>query len=48
MREMFVTIRFADRRLDVPLSQLEVLATKGETCGAVDNWRYWVAMGYKF
>lgn len=31
MREMFVTIHLADRRLGVPLSQLEVLAAKGET-----------------
>lgn len=48
MREMFVLIRFAGRKLGVPLSQLEVLAAKGETSDAVDDWRYWVAMGYEF
>ena len=48
MREMFVLIRFAGRKLGVPLSQLEVMAAKGETCEAVDDWRYWVAMGYEF
>ena len=48
MREMFVLIRFAGRKLGVPLSQLEVLAAKGETREAVDDWRYWVAMGYEF
>mgnify|MGYP001573519599 CR=1 FL=1 len=48
MREMFVLIRCAGRKLDVPLSQLEVLAAKGETCEAVEDRRYWVAMGYEF
>ena len=48
MREMFVLIRFAGRKLGVPLSQLEVLAAKGETREAVEDWRYWVAMGYEF
>src|SRR5450759_2348075 len=48
MREMFVLIRFAGRKLGVPLSQLEVLAAKGETSDSVDDWRYWVAMGYEF
>ena len=46
--EMFVLIRVAGRKLGVPLSQLEVLAAKGETREAVDDWRYWVAMGYEF
>ena len=48
MREIFVLIEFAGRKLGVPLSQLEVLAAKGETRDAVDDWRYWVAMGYEF
>jgi hypothetical protein len=48
MREMFVTIRFAGRKLGVPLSQLEVAEVKSETREAVDDWRYWVAMGYEF
>jgi len=48
MRKMFVLIRFAGRKLGVPLSQLEVLAAKGETREAVGDWRYWVAMDYEF
>lgn len=48
MREMFVLIRFAGRKLGVPLSQLEVINAKGETREAVDDWRYWVSMGYEF
>ncbi|OGA49382.1 MAG: calcium-binding protein [Betaproteobacteria bacterium RIFCSPLOWO2_12_FULL_62_58] len=48
MREMFVLTRFAGRRLGVPLSQLEVLEAGPETHEAVQDWRYWVAMGYEF
>lgn len=48
MREIFVLIEFAGRKLGVPLSQLEVLVAKGETREAVDDWRYWFAMGYEF
>ena len=46
--EIFVLIEFAGRKLGVPLSQLEVIDAKGETREAVDDWRYWVAMGYEF
>ena len=48
MREMFVLVRFDGRKLGVPLSQLEPVAPKGETREAVQDWRYWVAMGYEF
>ena len=48
MREMFVLIQFAGRKLGVPLSQLEVMKASSETRQAVDDWRYWVAMGYEF
>jgi len=48
MREMFVLVRFDGRRLGVPLSQLEPVASKGETRQAMEDWRYWVAMGYEF
>lgn len=48
MREMFVRIEFAGRKLGVPLSQLEVPKAKSETREAVEDWRYWVAMGYEF
>ena len=48
MREMFVRIEFAGRKLGVPLSQLEVSKTVPETHEAVEDWRYWVGMGYEF
>lgn len=48
MHEIFVLIEFAGRGLGVPLSQFEVINAKGETREAVEDWRYWVAMGYEF
>ena len=48
-REMFVTIRHRKQRLAVPLSQLKVVYTNSEkTIEVVDDWHYWVAMGYQF
>lgn len=49
-REVFVTIPW-DRKdgLAVPLSQLQPIAeTDEQTKQAVEDWHYWVAMGYEF
>jgi hypothetical protein len=47
--EMFVTIRWQDDSLAVPLSQLKpVPKTDEETKQAVADWHYWVAMGHEF
>ena len=49
MREMFVEIPSEHKRtLAVPLSQLEVVRADGETRQAVEDWHYWVDMGYGF
>ena len=48
MGDMFVLVRVAGRKLGVPLAQLEVLEAKGNTREAVEDWQYWVAMGYEF
>jgi len=47
-REMFVSIRWKPRRLAVPLSQLDAVASDEETMEAVEDWRYWVERGYHF
>ena len=48
-REMFVTIRWNKDRLAVPLSQLKPIpATDEQTKQAVEDWHYWVNMGYDF
>lgn len=48
MKEMFVIIGYADRRLGVPLVQLDPLKPDKATREAVEDWRYWVAMSYGF
>jgi Calcium binding len=48
-REMFVETPWENRRnLAVPLSQLKVVHGKEETQQAVEDWHYWVGMGYEF
>lgn len=49
MREVFVTIQWDWKSgLAVPLAQLQVVHGGDETKQAVEDWRYWVAMGYRF
>ncbi len=48
MREMFVLVQFAGRKLGVPLVQLDLLKPDKATREAIEDWRYWVAMGYEF
>jgi hypothetical protein len=47
-REMFVTIRWNDRELAVPLAQLAVVKANEPTSEAVGDWHYWVRVGYNF
>jgi hypothetical protein len=48
-REMFVTMQWERDGLAVPLSQLTpISATDAQTIEAVEDWHYWVNMGYKF
>lgn len=48
MREMFVLVRLAGRKLGVPLAQMEPIGADAATREAVADWRYWTAMGYQF
>jgi hypothetical protein len=49
MREMFVETPWEhERTLAIPLSQLEVVHGDEETKQAVEDWHYWVEMGYEF
>ena len=46
--EMFITIRWEKEGLAVPLSQLKpIRATDDQTKQAVEDWHYWVEMGYQ-
>lgn len=48
-REMFIKIRWDKSGLAVPLSQLTpIRKTPEQTREAVEDWHYWVGMGYEF
>jgi hypothetical protein len=48
-KEMFVTIPWKKDGLAVPLSQIKPIRdTDAQTRQAVDDWHYWVRMGYQF
>ena len=48
-KEMFVTIRWEMEGLAIPLSQLIPIGTTAtQTKEAVEDWHYWVKMGYPF
>jgi len=48
-KEMFVETPWEHKRtLAVPLSQLKVVHGDEETRQAVEDWHYWVEMGYEF
>lgn len=48
-REMFVLIRWDDDALAIPLGQLEPVDTEEDgTVQAVEDWGYWMSMGYQF
>jgi hypothetical protein len=47
-REMFVMMNWEDRKLAVPLAQLEPISTDKATQEAIKDWHYWVQRGYEF
>ena len=48
MKEMFVQIEWQGRELGVPLAQLKPISVDDETQQAIEDWHYWVEMGYEF
>ncbi len=47
-REIFVDIKWNDRELAVPLSQLEGIDINNETKQVIEDWHYWFKRGYEF
>jgi len=47
-QEMFVTVRWEDRKLALPLAQLESIQADKSTREAIKDWHYWVDRGYEF
>ncbi len=46
MHEMFVLIKWKNRKLAVPLIQLEGVHVDEETQQAIEDWHYWVKQGH--
>jgi hypothetical protein len=46
--EMLVLIRWHDRTMAVPVSQLVAIKPDQSTAEAIGDWHYWVAQGYCF
>ena len=46
--EMFVFVRWDDRKLAVPLEQLEPISGDPKAIEMVEDWLYWCLMGYEF
>jgi hypothetical protein len=46
--DMLVLIRWHDRKVVVPLSQLTAIDDNESTDQAIADWQYWVAQGYLF
>jgi hypothetical protein len=46
--EMFVNVEWGEDTLAVPLSQLKPIDADEETKEAIEDWHYWVKMGYEF
>ena len=44
--DMFVLVRWQDRKMAVPLSQLAAVDPDESTEEAIGDWHYWVARGY--
>jgi hypothetical protein len=47
-REILVDIKWNDRKLAVPLSQLEGIDINDVTKQVIEDWHYWVKRGYEF
>jgi hypothetical protein len=45
---MLVLIRWHDRTMAVPLSQLIAVDSGDSIAEAIGDWHYWVAQGYYF
>jgi hypothetical protein len=47
MHEMYVEVEWQDRRLGVPLVQIEALDADDNSVEAIDDWKYWFKRGYQ-
>ena len=45
--DMYVNIEWSTRKLAIPLSQIELISKDSDTQEAIEDWHYWIAMGYE-
>jgi hypothetical protein len=48
LHEVMVEIKWGKKNLAIPLAQLKPFDVDDETQEAVDDWHYWVGMGYGY
>ena len=48
LNEIFVVVSWNERKLAVPLEQLEPIGGDPKTIEVVEDWLYWCLMGYEF
>jgi len=48
MSEIIVITKYHERALGVPLAQLRPRKVDAATKEAIEDWHYWVAMGYQY
>ncbi len=48
MSEIIVLTTWHDRSLGVPLAQLRPRKVDADTQEGIEDWHYWVAMGYQY
>ncbi len=47
-KEIFVQIKWKGREMGIPLAQLKPIEVDHQTLEAVEDWQYWVDIGYEF
>ncbi len=47
-KKIFVEIKWSDRTLAVPLSQLNGIDVSDKTKEVIEDWHYWCQRGYEF
>lgn len=48
LAEINVLIAYGKKKLAVPLSQLEIIDDHPRSKRVIDDWKYWLSMGYRF
>ncbi|MEO7841559.1 MAG: calcium-binding protein [Anaerolineales bacterium] len=48
LNEMFIQINWQGREMGIPLAQIKPLKVNKDTKEAIEDWHYWVMMGYMF